>query len=126
MKSFKENESLASDSVRAAMILFGYSEGEADAVVKLTKKLGSDEIFVSDIMDIVIAKQKCPELDLVSLATNGINDLDCFWFCDNYCELLNYQPGFDCSQGIWKCKACGHLNDISENSIIELNFKKKS
>ena len=39
------------------------------------------------------------------------------WYCDNCNERLDYQDGFDCRCGEWKCSECGHLNAISLENI---------
>ncbi len=43
---------------------------------------------------------------------------ECDWYCDNCREFLNNQEGFD-FQEEWKCTNCGHVNQISKDSIIE-------
>lgn len=126
LKSFKENGCLDAEAIKAASLVMGYSEDEASAITKLACLPDTNDIFVSNVIDVILAKQKYPELDLVGIATNGINDLGCYWFCDNCFELLNYQPGFDCSKETWKCRVCGHINDVTEDTVLDIKFKKDS
>lgn len=40
------------------------------------------------------------------------------WYCDNCDSHLNYQDGFNTLEGIWKCKNCGKLNDVTTDNIV--------
>lgn len=42
-----------------------------------------------------------------------------FWFCDECGRFINVQPGFTEKTGAWKCIACGWVNDVSEENIID-------
>lgn len=39
------------------------------------------------------------------------------WICDNCGDYMNNQGGFTDWDGVWKCKKCGYLNDVTENNI---------
>lgn len=41
------------------------------------------------------------------------------WYCDECGALLNVQQEFSDSDGTWTCTNCGHINDITENNIID-------
>lgn len=40
------------------------------------------------------------------------------WFCDSCETFLNVQDGFTDKNGKWKCKCCGHENDVSKNNVF--------
>ena len=126
LKSYKERGTISISDAIAVLHVLGYSEEEITATLQLADYPDFDGLFVGRLLAVIKAKHKYPKLDLVELVDNGINDLDCYWFCDNCHELLNYQPGFDCSKGIWKCKSCGHINDVSENNILDIKSKKNN
>lgn len=48
-----------------------------------------------------------------------IQDNVVFWFCDKCNRFMNVQPGFTDKNGTWKCAACGWVNDVSDENIIE-------
>ena len=39
------------------------------------------------------------------------------WICDNCGDYMNNQEDFTDWDGVWKCKKCGYLNDVTENNI---------
>ena len=45
-------------------------------------------------------------------------DRGCDWFCDGCGVRMNAQAKFTTARNKWKCKACGYVNDVSENNII--------
>lgn len=47
----------------------------------------------------------------------GSDDLGCDWNCDGCGTLMNSQPGFTTSNGVWPCTECGCVNDVTTNNI---------
>ena len=39
------------------------------------------------------------------------------WSCDGCATLMNGQPGFTASNGVWTCTECGYVNDVTSNNI---------
>lgn len=63
-------------------------------------------------------------MSLFDSILNGIfsadsNDSDCDWYCDECDTYMNSQHGFTTSDGEWTCTKCGHINDVSENNILD-------
>ena len=48
----------------------------------------------------------------------GLFDRGCDWYCDNCDAHLNNQSGFTALGGLWTCKECGYINDVSNNNIL--------
>ena len=40
------------------------------------------------------------------------------WYCDGCHAVMNDQPGFDTSTGIWECTECGELNDVTDDNVF--------
>lgn len=63
-------------------------------------------------------------MSLFDSILNGIfsadsNDSDCDWYCDECDTYMNSQHGFTTSDGEWTCTKCGHINDVSEDNILD-------
>lgn len=52
-------------------------------------------------------------------------DGGCDWYCDHCNTLLNKQPRFTTRKGIWRCKKCGALNDVSEGNVRDISAMAK-
>ena len=44
---------------------------------------------------------------------------DVEWYCDNCDAHLNNQSGFHVESGMWTCKKCGWINDVSDSNILD-------
>lgn len=55
----------------------------------------------------------------LSKGNSDSNDLGCDWYCDECDDYLNDQPGFTTVFGTWTCTACGAINDVTEDNIID-------
>ena len=40
------------------------------------------------------------------------------WYCDNCDVHLNKQNGITEESGIWECKKCGYINDLTAENIL--------
>lgn len=59
----------------------------------------------------------CGEALFNPLFDDKIKNKNVLWICDNCGDYMNNQEGFTDWDGIWKCKKCGYLNDVTENNI---------
>lgn len=53
----------------------------------------------------------------MNLYGRGSHDLGYDWYCDGCKTLMNSQPGFTASNGVWICTECGYVNDVTSNNI---------
>lgn len=56
----------------------------------------------------------------------GSNDMGCDWHCDGCETIMNSQPGFSVSSGVWTCTDCGLVNDVTSNNIRHYGEKPAS
>jgi len=53
----------------------------------------------------------------VILSGGGSDDFGCDWHCDGCETIMNSQPGFSVSSGVWTCTECGYVNDVTSDNI---------
>ncbi len=53
----------------------------------------------------------------MSLYGRDSHDLGYDWCCDGCETLMNSQPDFTVSNGVWTCTECGYVNDVTSNNI---------
>ena len=46
-----------------------------------------------------------------------LDDFGYDWHCDGCKTLMNSQPGFTASKGVWTCTECGFVNDVTSNNV---------
>ena len=87
------------DSIKEALLELGYEENKGD---DYSKSEYSTPVYNENTQHKLKMKLK----------PNSI-----YWYCDSCETLMNDQRGFKTITGIWKCKECGYLNDVTENNV---------